>query len=47
MKIENIFISSLLKDIEKNQEMAKQKFPDKKIIMFDAESISYEKLEEI
>ena len=45
-KIENIFISSLLKDVEKNQEMAKQKFPDKKIIMFDAESISYEKIEE-
>ncbi len=45
-KIENIFISSLLKDVEKNQEMAKQKFPDKKIIMFDAESISYENIEE-
>lgn len=45
-KIENIFISSLLKDMEKNQEMAEQKFPDKKIIMFDAESISYEKIEE-
>jgi hypothetical protein len=40
--IETVFISSLMREIEKNFELAKRRFPSKKIYLFDAETISYE-----
>lgn len=40
--IDNIYISTILRDKEKNQEAAKNKFPSKNIFLFEAESISYE-----
>lgn len=40
--IETVFISSLLREIEKNYKLAKLRFPSKKIYLFDAETISYE-----
>ncbi len=41
-KIDVVYISILAKEIEKISELAKTKFPSKKIYFFDAESISYE-----
>lgn len=41
-RINNIYISTILRDKEKNQEVAKNKFPSKNIFLFEAESISYE-----
>lgn len=40
--IDTIYISSISNDKEKNQELAKKKFPSKNLFLFDAESISYE-----
>ena len=37
-----VFISSLLREIEENYKLAKLRFHSKKIYLFDAETISYE-----
>lgn len=41
-KISNVFISSLPKEFEKNMNMAMQKFSNKNVYLFDADTISYE-----
>lgn len=41
-QIECVFISSLKNDFQKNKTIAEQKFPDKTVCFFDAETISYE-----
>ena len=41
-KAEELLKTVKLRDKEKNQEAAKNKFPSKNIFLFEAESISYE-----
>lgn len=43
--IDNVYISSLQKDVVKNYELAKEKFPTKNIYLFNAETITYEIIE--
>lgn len=41
-EIETLYISTLAESKEKNYQLAKEKFPDKKIQVFNAKTISYE-----
>ncbi len=45
--IDKLYISTLLKSKETNFQLAKNKFPSKKIYLFDAQTISYEMPEDL
>ncbi len=45
-KVNTIYISSFLKEKEKVIKVAKEKFPSKNIYLFDADTISYEQIDE-
>ncbi|MCD7968787.1 MAG: DUF4917 family protein [Alistipes sp.] len=45
-EIKTIYLSTLSKEKSKNYKLARKKFPSKEIYLFDAESISYELIEE-
>ena len=44
--IDTVYISSLQKDVESNYELAKEKFPSKNIYLFNAETITYERIDQ-
>lgn len=44
--IKTVYISALEKDKDSSYKLAKEKFPSKEILLFNAETISYELLEE-
>lgn len=45
-QIEKVYISSLPKELDRNYKLAKEKFPNTDVYLFDADTISYEKPEE-
>lgn len=44
-QIEKVYISSLPKELDRNYKLAKEKFPNTDVYLFDADTISYEKPE--